>query len=125
MPRITQVELKGRIYKQMQEIKELHTFMKELREENEELKDGFTKEEASVFLEENEKLKKEKDVTPLQSLTNLTELYLSDNQIVDVTPLQSLTNLTVLYLNRNQIPAGHPSVQVLRKQGVDVNVSLY
>ena len=61
MPRITQVELKERIYKQMQEIKELHNFMKELREENEELKDGFTKEEASVFLEENEKLKKEKD----------------------------------------------------------------
>ena len=47
-------ELCQKIYKQMEEIKEL-------REENEELKDGFTKEEASVFLEENEKLKKEKD----------------------------------------------------------------
>ena len=45
----------------MDEIKELHTFIKELQEQNEELKDGFTKEEASVFLEENEKLKKEKD----------------------------------------------------------------
>ena len=54
MPRITQAELKQKIYKQIDEIKEL-------REENEELKDGFTKEEASVFLEENEKLKKEKD----------------------------------------------------------------
>ena len=43
------------------EIRPTHTFLKELREENEELKGGFTKEEASVFLEENEKLKKEKD----------------------------------------------------------------
>ncbi|MEG4344274.1 leucine-rich repeat domain-containing protein, partial [Microcoleus sp. A003_D6] len=43
------------------------------------------------------------DITPLQSLTNLTKLYLSNNQISDITPLQSLTNLTHLYLYGNQI----------------------
>src|SRR5919199_1430007 len=48
------------------------------------------------------------DIKPLQSLTNLTELYLinnqiSDNQISDIKPLESLTNLTVLSLSNNQI----------------------
>src|SRR5919199_1745682 len=48
------------------------------------------------------------DIKPLQSLTNLTELYLinnqiSDNQISDIKPLESLTNLTVLSLSDNQI----------------------
>ncbi|MEG4878875.1 leucine-rich repeat domain-containing protein, partial [Microcoleus sp. CZ3-B4] len=43
------------------------------------------------------------DITPLQSLTNLTNLYLHCNQISDITLLQSLTNLTKLYLSNNQI----------------------
>ncbi|MEG4069690.1 leucine-rich repeat domain-containing protein [Microcoleus sp. Pol11C2] len=42
------------------------------------------------------------DITPLQSLTNLTELDLDSNQISDITPLQSLTNLTCLNLRDNQ-----------------------
>ncbi|MEG4800064.1 leucine-rich repeat domain-containing protein, partial [Microcoleus sp. ARI1-A2] len=44
------------------------------------------------------------DLTPLKSLTNLTNLNLLDNnQISDLTPLQSLTNLTNLNLPYNQI----------------------
>ncbi|MEG5140572.1 MULTISPECIES: leucine-rich repeat domain-containing protein [unclassified Microcoleus] len=43
------------------------------------------------------------DITPLQSLTNLTRLDLDNNKISDITPLQSLTNLTNLYLSNNPI----------------------
>jgi len=43
------------------------------------------------------------DITPLQSLTHLKTLDLHDNQISDITPLQSLTNLTSLNLSNNQI----------------------
>ncbi|MEG4866963.1 leucine-rich repeat domain-containing protein, partial [Microcoleus sp. CZ3-B2] len=43
------------------------------------------------------------NITPLQSLTNLTHLNLFDNPISDITPLQSLTNLTHLYLSNNPI----------------------
>ncbi|MEG4440369.1 leucine-rich repeat domain-containing protein [Microcoleus sp. AT9_B4] len=42
------------------------------------------------------------DITPLQSLTNLTELNLYyNNQVSDITPLQFLTNLTELNLYYN------------------------
>ncbi|TAG86671.1 MAG: hypothetical protein EAZ20_12320, partial [Bacteroidetes bacterium] len=43
------------------------------------------------------------DISSLQSLTNLTHLYLSRNQISDLSSLQSLTNLMHLYLSENQI----------------------
>ena len=43
------------------------------------------------------------DVAPLTKLTQLTELYLIDNQIIDVAPLAKLTQLTELYLSYNQI----------------------
>ena len=43
------------------------------------------------------------DITPLQSLTHLTHLYLYNHQISDITSLQSLTNLTSLNLSNNQI----------------------
>ncbi|TAE66346.1 MAG: GTP-binding protein, partial [Bacteroidetes bacterium] len=43
------------------------------------------------------------DISALQSLTNLTELVLSNNQISDISALQSLTNLTELVLSSNQI----------------------
>ena len=36
---------------------------------------------------------------PLKLLTNLNELYLSNNQIKDLQPLKSLTNLEILYLD--------------------------
>lgn len=43
------------------------------------------------------------DLTPLQSLTHLTHLYLYNHQISDITPLQFLTHLTALDLRDNQI----------------------
>ena len=43
------------------------------------------------------------NITPLASLTNLTNLWLKNNQISDLTPLASLTNLTNLWLKNNQI----------------------
>jgi internalin A len=43
------------------------------------------------------------DITPLQSLTHLTHLYLYNHQISDITPLQSLTHLKTLNLSNHQI----------------------
>ena len=43
------------------------------------------------------------DIKPLESLTNLTGLYLSSQKISDIEPLASLTNLEGLWLNQNQI----------------------
>ncbi|MEG4280645.1 leucine-rich repeat domain-containing protein, partial [Microcoleus sp. MON1_C1] len=43
------------------------------------------------------------DITPLSALTNLTSLYLNNNQITDITGLSALTNLTDLNLYCNQI----------------------
>ena len=43
------------------------------------------------------------DLTPLTNLKNLKELHLSSNKISDLTPLANLTNLTELYLFGNQI----------------------
>ena len=43
------------------------------------------------------------DITPLQNLTNLTDLNLGSNQISDITPLRNLTNLTRLILQYNRI----------------------
>ena len=43
------------------------------------------------------------DLTPLSGLTNLTHLYLTDNDITDVTPLSGLTGLEWLDLSFNCI----------------------
>ncbi len=43
------------------------------------------------------------DITPLQNLTNLTDLNLGSNNISDITPLRNLTNLTRLILQYNRI----------------------
>jgi len=43
------------------------------------------------------------DLTGLEYATNLTELYLRNNQISDISALSGLTNLTRLWLNNTQI----------------------
>ncbi|MBO1059010.1 MAG: leucine-rich repeat domain-containing protein, partial [Dolichospermum sp. JUN01] len=43
------------------------------------------------------------DIKPLSNLTNLTSLSLWGNQISDIKPLSNLTNLTTLYLWINKI----------------------
>jgi Leucine-rich repeat (LRR) protein len=44
------------------------------------------------------------DLTPLQSLKNLTWLSLSGNKISDLTPLQVLNHLTQLKIRDNPLP---------------------
>ena len=64
------------------------------------------------------------DISPLASLTNLTHLALADNQISDVSPLASLTNLTELYLQNNPVKTGlfgrDVHVKTLMSRGVKV-----
>ena len=43
------------------------------------------------------------DITPLKTLTNITELNLINNKISDLSPLAGLTNLTWLTLSDNEI----------------------
>ncbi len=43
------------------------------------------------------------DLEPLDGMTNLSELWLHDNQIADVTPLAGMTKLQTLILDDNQI----------------------
>jgi Leucine-rich repeat (LRR) protein len=43
------------------------------------------------------------DVSAIAHLTNLTELWLDNNQISEVSAIANLTNLTELYLSNNQI----------------------
>jgi internalin A len=43
------------------------------------------------------------DISPLSALANLTQLSLNNNQIADISRLFSLANLTQLYLGDNQI----------------------
>ena len=44
-----------------------------------------------------------RDISLLSALTDLTQLDLSDNQITDISPLSALTNLTQLYLIGNRV----------------------
>ena len=51
----------------------------------------------------NSKYKLIKDLTPLSSFQNLSELYIADNQIVDITPLSSFKRIETLELSNNNI----------------------
>ena len=55
------------------------------------------------------------DVSPLAGLTKLMFLFLGYNQIVDVRPLAALSNLMRLYLNDNQIVDLQPLLKLLEK----------
>jgi len=54
----------------------------------------------------------------LAGLTNLTVLYLNNNQIVDISPVSGLTNLTELDLRNNQITDLQPLVD---NAGIDTH----
>lgn len=56
------------------------------------------------------------DISPLSNLTKLRELKLEDDRISDISPLKSLTNLTYLDLSHNQISDISPLVE---NPGVD------
>ncbi|HPS81242.1 MAG TPA: leucine-rich repeat domain-containing protein, partial [Candidatus Limiplasma sp.] len=43
------------------------------------------------------------DLSPLQGLTNLKQLFLTRNEISDLTPLQGLTSLMTLHFGGNQV----------------------
>ena len=51
------------------------------------------------------------DITPLQNMIALEELYLNHNDITDISPLENLRKLNTLYLNHNSIT----DVQPLRR----------
>ena len=61
------------------------------------------------------------DVSPLAALTNLEELWLSDNQIVDVSPLAALTNLEEVDLSANQIVDVSPLAALTNMEELDLN----
>jgi Leucine-rich repeat (LRR) protein len=56
-----------------------------------------------------------------QYLTNITALWLEENNIVDVTPLGHLTNLTSLYLGFNQISDVTPLAGLINLAWVDLD----
>jgi Leucine-rich repeat (LRR) protein len=60
------------------------------------------------------------DIKPLSNLTNLTRLNLSRNQISDIKPLSNLTNLTRLYLWGNQISDIKPLSNLTNLTWVDL-----
>jgi len=57
------------------------------------------------------------NITPLSTLTNLTELSLSSIQISDITPLSTLMNLDWLFLYNNQIRDWGPVRHVAQVAG--------
>ncbi len=66
------------------------------------------------------------DITGLEHCTNLTELYLGDNQISGISPLANLTSLTYLCLGGNQISDISPlanltSLTQLKLQGNSIS----
>ena len=61
------------------------------------------------------------DLTPLAALTNLTTLGLGNSQINDLTPLAGLTNLTTLRLDNNQIIDLTPLAGLTNLTNLDVN----
>ena len=60
---------------------------------------GFGLKEPFLILLDNKII----DISALQNLTGLINLYLSINQINDISPLQNLTSLTELFLDSNKI----------------------
>ncbi len=64
-----------------------------------------------------------KDISILQELKNITELYLSNNQITNLEPLQELKNLTLLLLDDNQITNLEPlqELNILKVLHIDNN----
>ena len=59
----------------------------------------------------------DEDIVPLRHMTNLTELYLLNNQIIDLTPLSALTNLRRLELRDNPITDWSPVKHVPQVAG--------
>ena len=54
------------------------------------------------------------DISPLKALTQLTSLYLRYNQLTDISPLKALTQLTRLHLENNQISDISPILPLIK-----------
>lgn len=67
------------------------------------------------------------DLSPLSSLTALTDLNLRFNKVTDLSPLASLTALEKLYLHRNQITDLSPlaSLNALERLSLNDNQIIY
>lgn len=61
------------------------------------------------------------DLTSLESLTKLRNLYLGERGITDVTPLKTLTNLQILQLQENQITDISPLNALGQLKELDLN----
>ncbi len=59
-----------------------------------------------------------RDVTPLASLTRLTDLGLTNNYILDVAPLARLTNLTTLAISANPLSDVAPLASLTNLQAL-------
>lgn len=74
------------------------------------VRDRINKPRRDIFKSDVDKMMRldasSKDIVNLagiESMTNLTDLFLHDNQINNIEPLKGLANLTQLMLNNNQI----------------------
>jgi len=63
------------------------------------------------------------DLRPLQSLTQLRELDLSDNHIADLSPLAALPHLQTLNLSFNQISDLQPLSNLTQLQRLDLSLN--
>ncbi|MEO2075121.1 MAG: leucine-rich repeat domain-containing protein [Bacillus sp. (in: firmicutes)] len=63
------------------------------------------------------------DVTPLQGLTQLTDLYLNDNQLETVAPLAGLTNVEALTLDNNRLTDLSPVSSLTKLQLLSFNIN--
>jgi internalin A len=58
------------------------------------------------------------NVSFLSELSDMRELYLTDNEVSDIRPLADLTNLTLLDLSKNQISDISPLARLRKLQGL-------
>ncbi|MDR6121034.1 LmbE family N-acetylglucosaminyl deacetylase [Bacillus sp. SLBN-46] len=61
------------------------------------------------------------DLTPLQGLTKVTDLYLKDNQLENVRPLAGLTNMESLHLDTNRLTDLSPLSSLTKMQVLSFN----
>ncbi|WP_413518169.1 leucine-rich repeat protein [Carnobacterium maltaromaticum] len=62
------------------------------------------------------------NINALEKLTNLEKAWLENNEVSDVSALTNLKNLSLLHLYYNHISNIEPIIDILTKEGIDVNL---